>query len=108
MFLYCFIKLSYCKITLKTKKQKYNFSKYNHPGIFAQKGEMLKTAELADLRRKKSARVCEFCGKLLLRQQHYSLSTQTKFLSPKASSILPTVGQYFSVCGSGKAACLRV
>ena len=52
MFLYCFIKLSYCKITLKTKKQKYNFSKYNHPGIFAQKGEMLKTAELADLRRK--------------------------------------------------------
>ena len=37
MFLYCFIKLSYCKITLKTKKQKYNFSKHNHLGIFAQK-----------------------------------------------------------------------
>ena len=35
----------------------------------------------------------------------YSLNTQTRFLSPKASSILPTVGQYFSVCGSGKAAC---
>ena len=49
MFLYCFIKLSYCKITLKTKKQKYNFSKHNHLGIFALK---------------KSAGVCESCWKI--------------------------------------------
>ena len=46
MFLYCFIKLSYCKITLKIKKQKYNFSKHNRPGIFALKGEMLKPQNL--------------------------------------------------------------
>lgn len=49
MFLYCFIKLSYCKITLKIEKQKYNFSKHNHLGIFAQK---------------KSAGVCESSWKI--------------------------------------------
>ena len=64
MFLYCFIRLSYCKITLKIKKQKYNFSKHNHLGIFAQKKIYVEKHRTRGFAQKKSAGVCESCWKI--------------------------------------------
>lgn len=84
MFLYYFIRLSYCKITLKIKKQKYNFSKHNHLGIFAQKKiyvEKHRTRGFAQKNKAGRTFVLPAVHYCVLRIS-YSLSTQTRFLSP--------------------------
>ena len=87
MFLYYFIRLSYCKITLKIKKQKYNFSKHNHLGIFAQKKiyvEKHRTRGFAQKNKAGRTFVLPASHNLIILSSHplYSLSTQTRFLSP--------------------------